>query len=126
MDRMTRRVLYACAATTLLGLATPALADGKTSSVSQVVVTAPSLKVDSVVATKTDTPLIERPQSVSLVSADQIDLEGAQSLGEALRYSGGVNPEQYGGVDQRIDWYMIRGFPTSAPYIDGLTSNTRR
>jgi iron complex outermembrane receptor protein len=54
-----------------------------------------------------------------------LDLQGVQSIGEALRYTAGVNPEQYGGVDQRIDWYMVRGFQTSFVYIDGLTSNSR-
>jgi iron complex outermembrane recepter protein len=91
----------------------------------QITVTGIRSKEDSSVATKTATPLIETPQSISVIGSDQIDLQAAESLGEALRYAAGVNPEQYGGVDQRIDWFVIRGFQSSAPYIDGLTSNSR-
>jgi iron complex outermembrane receptor protein len=108
----------------LLATASAARADDAP-AVGQIVVTGVRLSQDSSAATKTDTPLIETPQSISIVSSDQIDLQDAQSLGEALRYSAGVNAEQYGGVDQRIDWYMLRGFPSSAPYIDGLNSNSR-
>lgn len=119
---LSKRLLCGVACAGLL--AGSALAD-TVSPVEQVVVTGALYRGDSSVATKTDTPLIETPQSVSVISAAQLDLQGVQSLGEALRYSAGVNPEQYGGVDQRIDWFMIRGFQTSFPFIDGLTNNSR-
>ena len=67
---------------------------------------------ESGVGTKTDTPLVEVPQSISVIGADQMDLQGAQSLGQALGYTAGVNPDQYGLVDSRIDWFMVRGFPS--------------
>jgi iron complex outermembrane receptor protein len=109
----------------VVGLSAPAWADDGPSTVDQVIVTGLRPKTDSKVATKTDTPLIETPQAISVISAERLDLQGVQSIGEALRYTAGVNPEQYGGVDQRIDWYMVRGFQTSFVYIDGLTSNSR-
>lgn len=80
---------------------------------------------ESGVGTKTDTPLVEVPQSISVIGADQMDLQGAQSLGQALGYTAGVNPDQYGLVDSRIDWFMVRGFPSSSPYIDGLSDVSR-
>jgi iron complex outermembrane receptor protein len=98
-------------------------ADGD--AVDQIVVTGLRPVQTSSAATKTSTPIIETPQSISVISAGQIDAQGAQTLGEALRYVAGVNPEQYGGLDQRLDWYMIRGFPTSFSYIDGLSTNSR-
>jgi iron complex outermembrane recepter protein len=104
---------------------TPAWAAEADPAPDTIVVTGTQPKTDSAVGTKTDTPLIEVPQSIAVISAAQLDLQGVQSIGEALRYSAGVNPEQYGGVDQRIDWYMVRGFQTSFVYIDGLTSNSR-
>ena len=36
-------------------------------------------------ATKTDTPLIETPESVSVVTRDQLDQQNARTVAEALR-----------------------------------------
>ena len=71
--------------------------------------------------TKTDTPIREIPQSVSVVTRDQIDARQAQTLGQALRYSAGVRVEQY-GADWRFDWFRLRGFDaqTNSVYLDGL------
>ncbi|MFZ4877534.1 TonB-dependent receptor plug domain-containing protein [Janthinobacterium sp. Mn2066] len=45
-------------------------------------------------ATKTDTALNENPQSVSVVTADEISDRHAESLDETLRYTAGVTPNQ--------------------------------
>lgn len=74
--------------------------------------------------TKTDTPLAETPQSISVVSRKQLQDQAVRNVGEALRYSPGVLAEEYGGTDSRIDRYMIRGFAGTNPYLDGLTTNT--
>ncbi|WP_245477901.1 TonB-dependent siderophore receptor [Bradyrhizobium guangxiense] len=73
-------------------------------------------------ASKTDTPLIETPQSVSVVTTDQVRNQGAVSIGEALRYSAGVSGDVNGGSDTRFGALQIRGFDTtmSGLYIDGL------
>ena len=73
-------------------------------------------------ATKTDTPLIETPQSISVVTADQIRNQGAASIGEALRYTAGVSGDVNGGSDTRFGGLQIRGFDMTMPglYIDGL------
>ncbi|WP_338662474.1 TonB-dependent siderophore receptor [Pararoseomonas sp. SCSIO 73927] len=75
--------------------------------------------------TKTDTPLIENPQSVSVVPRDQIDARQAQTLGEALRYTAGVRVENY-GTDSRTDWFQIRGFNAqdNGIFLNGLRYNT--
>lgn len=83
--------------------------------------------VDGFVATrsasgmKTDTPIIEIPQSVSVITADRIEQLGANSLDEALGYTAGVQPSVYGS-DSRYDWLRIRGFDAYFPgfYFDGL------
>jgi len=69
-------------------------------------------------ATKTDTPLIEIPQSISIITADQIEDQKAQSIQEALRYSVGVVADPY-GQDSRGDSYSLRG-TTADQYLDGL------
>ncbi|MFB9953004.1 TonB-dependent siderophore receptor [Rhizobium puerariae] len=71
--------------------------------------------------TKTDTPLIETPQSISVIGRKQIEATGSRSLGEATRYTAGVR-ELFGGADPRYDQYQIRGFnaSTTGLYLDGL------
>ncbi|POR46313.1 iron complex outermembrane receptor protein [Paraburkholderia eburnea] len=78
----------------------------------------------SATGTKTDTPIIETPQSISVITADQIQAQGAQTVGQALRYTPGVIGEQYGGLDTTVDYYMVRGFPNQFPFVDGLSTET--
>ena len=73
-------------------------------------------------ATKTNTPLIETPQSVSVVTSDQIERQEARSIRAATRYSAGVTPEFTGGSDTRFGGFAIRGFDATAnsAFFDGL------
>ncbi|SEG36111.1 TonB-dependent siderophore receptor [Bosea lathyri] len=77
----------------------------------------------SATATKTDTPIIETPQSVSVVTRDQIEAQGARGVGEALRYTAGVVPEwrgvAAGNFGAAIGSVMIRGYGVDG-YWDGL------
>jgi iron complex outermembrane receptor protein len=68
--------------------------------------------------TKTDTPLIETPQSISVVTRDQIEALAAQNLNAIMRYTPGVAVDTRGTVG-RLDQFTIRGF--SAPqFLDGM------
>ena len=68
-------------------------------------------------ATKTDTPLDEVPQTVNIVTAAQIEEQGATSINQALRYVPGFSSY---GASTRSDWYTaIRGF-TPSVFVDGL------
>lgn len=60
-------------------------------------------------ATKTTTPLVETPQSISVIPRQQMDDQNTRSLNEALRYTPGVASEQWGGVTA-FDQFTIRGF----------------
>jgi iron complex outermembrane receptor protein len=70
-------------------------------------------------ATKTDTPLNEVPQSISVITADQIKDQNAQTMQEALRYTAGVRSEMY-GLDNRGDWFSLRGGSEGSVLLDGL------
>jgi iron complex outermembrane recepter protein len=48
--------------------------------------------------TKTDTPLLETPQSVSVVTRALMDERGVTTLNEALGYTAGVRPEAFGAT----------------------------
>jgi iron complex outermembrane receptor protein len=72
-------------------------------------------------ASKTDTPLRETPQSVSVVTRDQLVDQGATTLQDALTYASGVRSDAY-GLDSRTDSARIRGgYPDE--YLDGLRKN---
>ena len=57
---------------------------------------------------KSSLTLQEIPQSISVVSREDIAAQAPLSMQEALRYSPGVRTEQY-GFDARGDWASIRG-----------------
>lgn len=69
---------------------------------------------------KTDTPLIETPQAVSVVTRDQMEEQGANTVSQALRYTPGVLSEA-NGYDVRYDWLQLRGFNLyGTMWLDGL------
>ena len=75
--------------------------------------------VASSTATKTDTPLSEVPQELSVVTRDQIDIQAAQSVPEALRYSVGMLPEIRGLSTDAYEVLTGRGFQMEE-YLDDM------
>jgi iron complex outermembrane receptor protein len=79
----------------------------------------------SATATKTDTPIIEVPQSISVVTRDQIETRRNQTLNETLQYTPGIFAGT-GGHQHSSPQLQIRGFQTTplngAFYLNGLRS----
>lgn len=75
----------------------------------------------SATGTKTDTPIVEIPQSISVVSAEMIEAIGADRMRDALGYTPGVNISPW-GAESRFEWFQLRGFDAVTPgfYLDGL------
>lgn len=75
-------------------------------------------------ATKTNTPLIETPQSVSVVTREQLNDRNVQDLAQAIAYTPGVSSSVF-GFDPRYDAFYIRGFSATYNGIfrDGLRLN---
>ena len=73
----------------------------------------------SATGTKTSTPLVETSQSISVVTRDQLDQQGAMSLNQALHYTSGVTTESRGAVGTRYDQFKVRGFDVVS-YLNGL------
>lgn len=71
---------------------------------------------------KTDTPLKEIPQSISVITRKELDDRQPAQLEDTLAYTSGVVPSPW-GVDDRFDECLIRGFDicTSTLYRDGLS-----
>jgi iron complex outermembrane recepter protein len=67
--------------------------------------------------TKTDTPLRETPQSITVVTADRVTDQGALTVQESLRYVPGVFADAY-GPDSRGDYPRVRGQDPNI-YLDG-------
>ncbi|WP_312941601.1 TonB-dependent siderophore receptor [Agrobacterium pusense] len=71
-------------------------------------------------ATKTGRSLIETPQSVSVITRDQMDAQDVRNLGEALNYVPGVVAQPF-GADPRFDAPRIRGFQgNQLQFLNGL------
>ena len=76
---------------------------------------------NAISATKTDTPLAETPQSVTIVPRDELVDRGVTNMQDALNYSAGVRSDAY-GLDARTDSVRVRGgYPDV--YLDGLRQN---
>ncbi|MFE0756801.1 TonB-dependent siderophore receptor [Inquilinus sp. NPDC058860] len=75
----------------------------------------------SAVGSKTDTPILDVPASVSVVTEKEMKQRGVESLDDALAYTSGVVTDIYGS-DNRYDFYLIRGFYQTSlgTYRDGL------
>ena len=79
----------------------------------------------SMTGTKTDTPISETPRSVSSVTRNMIEDQGAQTLSDILMYIPGVSPVSYGVHDALAgDIFRIRGVNARdygyGTYRDGL------
>ena len=74
-------------------------------------------------ATKTPTAIVDVPQTVTVLTADQLEDQAVTSLGDALRFVPGVTLET--GEGQR-DEVFIRGQETTADfYLDGLRDDAQ-
>lgn len=71
-------------------------------------------------ATKTALEPEETPQSITVADQTALEMRGAESVAEALRYAPGVNTELRGGAINRLDLFSIRGFINYQNYYDGL------
>lgn len=73
-------------------------------------------------ATKTDTPIVEVPQAISVITKDEILLRGASNLKEVLGYTPGVT--SVNAVDAREDLVTFRGFAFdwNSFFIDGMAT----
>lgn len=116
-------------ATALATIACPALAaapDDRDYLDSEIVVTATLdgyASDDGSSATKTPTPLIDVPQTVTMITQDQIEDQALRGLNEALRYVPGVSLDT--GEGHR-DAVYLRGQSTTADfYLDGLRDDAQ-
>lgn len=71
----------------------------------------------SLTGSKTDTPLIEIPQAISVINKDEIAARAAQNMTQAVAYTPGILSGMF-GPSTRDDYFNLRGFDTPQ-YLDG-------
>lgn len=76
---------------------------------------------ETATATKSDIPLVETPQSISVVTRKRMVVQEVDSIQEALRYMPGVQAEPF-GFEPRFAFLRFRGFDatTNGLFKDGL------
>lgn len=68
--------------------------------------------------TKTETPLIEVPQPLTVITAERFNSQGAISISDTVKYAAGVLANPY-GRDTRVDGFNIRGID-ALQFRDGM------
>jgi catecholate siderophore receptor len=78
---------------------------------------------ETVTATKTDTPLIDVPQTVNVITREQIEDQAQHSIADVLRYVPGVTIGQGEGNRDQI---TLRGQNTTADFfLDGVRDDVQ-
>ena len=91
--------------------------------VEEIVVKGKVLYSDQVTALKTPVPIIDVPQTLSIITDDEIRKQGFRELGDIVRYTPGVNTSQ--GEGHR-DAVVFRGVRSTADfYLDGVRDDVQ-
>ena len=123
--RLRQITLLCTSAIGTLGWAAPALADEAADSPAIIVYGRPDGydTEKTPTATKTSTPLVDVPQAMNVISREQLNDQGIDSLGDALRYVPGVVLGQGEGHRDQI---TLRGQSSTADFfVDGLRDDAQ-
>jgi iron complex outermembrane receptor protein len=123
---MTVRMIALCGAATLVVAADSAWASEGADNAATDAATAESdagtgeetIVVTGYTGTKTDTALMELPQPIKVITADQYQAQGAISISDTVKYAAGVLANPY-GRDTRVDGFNIRGLD-ALQFRDGM------
>ncbi len=81
------------------------------------------LAAESITATKTDTPLLDVPQSITVVTRERLDDQSLHSMADVLRYVPGATVGQGEGNRDQI---TLRGQNSSADFfLDGVRDDVQ-
>ena len=104
-----------------LGFTGPVLAEDE--EIDEIIVEGQYLSIDKLNSVKTPTPIIDVPQSLSIITSRQIEEQAFQSIGDVLRYTPGLSISQGEGHRDAI---IIRGIQTTADFfIDGVRDDVQ-
>ena len=93
------------------------------SSADEIIVEGRYLSLDKLNAVKTPTPIIDVPQSLSIIGEEAIANQAYNDIGDILRYTAGLSISQGEGHRDAI---IIRGVETTADFfIDGVRDDVQ-
>ncbi len=99
------------------------LTTGASAEMEEIVVEGKFLSIDKLDSVKTPTPILNVPQSLSIVTESQIRDQAFMSFGDVLRYTPGLAISQGEGHRDAI---IIRGIQTTADFfIDGIRDDVQ-
>lgn len=75
-------------------------------------------RTEKFAGTKTETPLIETPQPITVITDDTFRSQGAINISDTVRYAAGITANPY-GRDTRVDGFVIRGLD-ALQFRDGM------
>jgi len=97
--------------------------EGSDDQVEEILVKGKVLYSDQVTALKTPVPVLDVPQTVTIVTDDDIRSQGLREIGDIVRYTPGVNTSQ--GEGHR-DAVVFRGVRSTADfYLDGVRDDVQ-
>lgn len=67
----------------------------------------------STAGTKTAAPIIETPQSITVIGRDRIEVQQSTSASEVFQYTPGINADTYGNNSRSDNYITIRGLPAN-------------
>jgi catecholate siderophore receptor len=107
----------------LTGLPSGFAEEAEERTLDQIIVVGDYLYADTVNALKTPTPVIDVPQSLSIVTADDILERGFDSVSDIVNYTPGVNNSQGEGHRDAI---VFRGVRSTADFfVDGVRDDVQ-
>ena len=113
----------ALAAAIALVSATSQTAIAQSEQMEEVFVQGRYLSMDELNSVKTPTPILDVPQSLSILTLEQIEDQAFRNFGDVLRYTPGLSISQGEGHRDAI---IIRGVQTTADFfIDGIRDDVQ-
>lgn len=105
----------------LIVLGGQAAADGD--EIEEIVVQGKYLSIDKVDSVKTPTPILDVPQSLTILTEAKLEEQAFQNLGDVVRYTPGLSISQGEGHRDSI---IIRGIQTTADFfVDGMRDDVQ-
>ncbi|CAD7339866.1 Ferrichrome outer membrane transporter/phage receptor [Sphingobium sp. S8] len=111
-------ILKLSVALSALALTYPAMAEDAAPAAGEASASEQGIIVTARAGTKTETPPLEVPQPVTVISERTYLSQGAISISDTVKYAAGVTANPY-GRDTRVDGFVIRGID-ALQFRDGM------
>ncbi|WP_176502291.1 TonB-dependent siderophore receptor [Novosphingobium sp. Chol11] len=111
-------ILKLSVALSALALTCPAMAEDAAPAAGEASASEQGIIVTARAGTKTETPPLEVPQPVTVISERTYLSQGAISISDTVKYAAGVTANAY-GRDTRVDNFVIRGID-ALQFRDGM------